>query len=266
MAGDANILISVVIPAFNAEKTLRQAIDSVLAQKYARVEVIVVDDASTDATYPLAQELAKTDPRIKVYRNPCNLGVSETRNRGVVQAGAEWIALLDSDDLWEPSKLEKQCEKMREYPDCPFFFTGSAFVGAEDQPSEYQLHVPERMTYGALLRQNRISCSSVLIRKDLLQAYPMPKDAMLHEDYAAWLQILRTIPYAVGIDEPLLIYRLNQNSKSGRKGRAARMQWRTYRHVGLSWGQSARFFASYALRGVKKYTSIHRGMHKNRER
>ena len=266
MATDATTLISVVMPAFNAEKTLEQSIRSVLQQKHQNLELIVVDDASIDATYAIARELAQKDARVKVYKNVQNLGVSETRKKGIAKASAEWIALLDSDDMWDAYKLEKQCEKMKAYPECPFFFTGSAFVDEDNQPSKYTLHVPEQMTYRALLRQNLISCSSVLIRKELLETFPMPKDPMLHEDYAAWLQILRTIPYAVGIDEPLLIYRLDKNSKSGNKRKAARMQWRTYQYVGLPFFQTAVFFASYALRSLKKYTSIHRGMWENGER
>ena len=98
-------LISVVVPAWRAEKTLAATLDSILSQTWRELEVLVVDDASPDGTLALAQSYAAKEPRVRVIAQPENGGVSKARNRGVREARGEWIAFLDSDDLWMPEKL-----------------------------------------------------------------------------------------------------------------------------------------------------------------
>ena len=99
-------LISVVVPAWRAEKTLAATLDSVLLQTWRELEVLVVDDASPDGTLALAQSYAAKDPRVRVIAQPENGGVSKARNRGVREARGEWIAFLDSDDAYEPNFLK----------------------------------------------------------------------------------------------------------------------------------------------------------------
>ena len=94
--------ISVVVPAWRAEKTLAATLDSILCQTWREIEVLVVDDASPDGTLALAQRYASRDERVRVLAQPENGGVSNARNRGVREARGEWIAFLDSDDLWMP--------------------------------------------------------------------------------------------------------------------------------------------------------------------
>ena len=102
------MLVSIVTPAYNCEKYLRKTVESVLSQSYTSWEMIIVDDCSTDGTFALAQQLAAQEPRIRVFRNETNQGVSLTRNRGIAQTRGKYIALLDGDDLWESDKLERQ--------------------------------------------------------------------------------------------------------------------------------------------------------------
>ena len=256
----ADQLISVVMPAFNAEKTIGQAIRSVLNQTHKKLELIIIDDASTDKTLPIATEYAQTDARIRILRNSENSGVSCSRNSGVKAASAEWIAFLDSDDMWMPDKLERQCRTVLNSPSCSICFTGSSFTDERGQPCDYTLSVPGRLTYYDLLKQNLISCSSVLVKKKLLEKYPMAEDPMIHEDLATWLNILKYEPYAVGINEPLLIYRFHKSSKSGNKLRAAKMQWKTYQTAGISRIKSIPYFVIYAWRNIKKYLHIQKGL------
>lgn len=250
------LLVSVVMPAFNAEKTIGQAIRSVLKQTHRKLELLIIDDGSADGTLSIAEAYAKQDERIRILRNGGNRGVSYSRNHGVKEARAEWIAFLDSDDLWAPEKLEKQIPAINSNPSCRLFYTGSAFVDEQGEGYEYILRVPERLTYRDLLKQNLISCSSVLAEKAALEEHPMQRDPMIHEDFATWLNILRDGACAVGVDEPLLIYRLSGKSKSGNKLRAAKMQWRTYRAVGLGRVKAIPYFMVYAWRNVKKYKKI----------
>lgn len=250
--------VSVVMPAFNAEKTIGQAIQSVLSQSHSNLELIIIEDYSADRTLEIAENYGKNDQRVRVFRNTQNQGVAKSRNIGVEAARFGWVAFLDSDDMWQPDKLEKQIALVREHPQCSVCFTGSAFMDGGAQQYEYNLAVPDRITYRELLKQNLISCSSVLAKREALRRYPMHSDAMIHEDFATWLKILKKEAYAVGLNEPLLIYRIHESSKSGNKLRAAKMQWRTYRHVGLNLFQSVYYFTIYAGRSLGKYTRIHR--------
>ena len=107
-----------------------------------------------------------------------------------------------------------------------------------------------------LLCQNIVSCSSTLVKKECLLRHPMKDDRMIHEDLAAWLAVLDETPYAVGVDEPLLLYRVSKSGKSGNKFKAAKMQWRTYRAANVPFFTAAISFLRYAVRGVVKYASI----------
>ena len=249
-----NVNISIVMPAFNSEKYINEAIDSVLAQSYQHWELIVVDDASTDSSFKLAEYYK--DSRIRVIRNNENVGVAGSRNRGAREAKWDWIAFLDSDDLWRADKLEKQINQIEDIPNGKLFFTGSGFINENGDHLNYELHVPEKITREEVLKQNLISCSSVVIKKELFLRYPMPDIRNIHEDFAVWLKILQEEPFAYGLDEPLLTYRLHNTSKSGNKLKSAMMQWKTYRVSGESLISSIINLTSYTLRGLKKYENL----------
>ena len=248
-------LISVIIPAYNAEKTLEAAVRSVLSQTWGNIEVIVVDDCSADATGEIAGAIAAGDSRVRVYRNESNHGVSYNRNFGVKAAAGSYVAFLDSDDLWLPEKLEKQMRLVERYPEASLFFTGSGFITEDGKRYGYVLRVPENINYRQLAAQNLISCSSVLARRETMLAFPMENDEV-HEDFAVWLRILRQESYAYGVDEPLLVYRVSGNSKSGNKVKAAKMTFNTYRFVGIPPLQRIWSFFLYTLRSVRKYSAL----------
>ena len=100
--------ISIITPAYNCEKYLEEAVDSVLAQTLQDWEMLIIDDCSSDNTYRCMQKLAQKDNRIRIFRNKHNVGAAATRNYGIQEAQSQWIAFLDSDDLWRKEKLEKQ--------------------------------------------------------------------------------------------------------------------------------------------------------------
>lgn len=248
--------ISIITPAYNCEKYLEEAVDSVLAQAYEDWELLIIDDCSKDATYLRMQELAKKDKRIRIFQNPHNSGAAATRNNGIRKANGEWIAFLDSDDLWRPEKLERQMAVLRKHPEASFMFTGSAFIEDDGMTIAHVLHVPEKINKRKLLGQNVISCSSVLIRKELMLEFPMPEEDGIHEDFATWLAILSKIPYAYGVDEPLLVYRRALASKSGQKNKSAHMNWQTYIKAGIPTGQRIFYMASYTVHGLYKYSLL----------
>lgn len=251
-----NTFVSVVMPAYNAAGTLACAIDSVLAQTHRDFELIVIDDCSRDQTADIAREYAARDARVRFLQNAENSGVSLTRNNGVAAARHEWIAFLDSDDTWHPEKLEKQLAALEEHPACSLFFTATAYVDEQGERSDFILRAPARVTRKDVLKQNVISCSSSLVRRELLEKFPMLNDRMIHEDMATWFRVLTVTPYAVGVDEPLLIYRVSKSGKSGNKFAAAKMQWRTYRALRIPFFASLGYFLVYAFRNVKKYAAL----------
>lgn len=247
-------LVSIIMPAYNCEKYVAQAINSVVDQVYKKWELLVLDDGSKDNTLQIIEKFSQNDSRIKVLTNGKNIGVSATRNRGIDIASGDWIAFLDSDDMWKPEKLAKQFEIV-EKESAEFLFTGSSYINEEGKPFKGIFEVPEEVTYKKLRNQNVISCSSVLLKKKYFENIKMEKDDM-HEDYAVWLRILKLGVVAFGVNEPLLIYRISRNSKSGNKMKTVKMTYKVFRFVGINPLGSAYFMVRHVISSVLKYKRI----------
>ncbi|NFP91586.1 glycosyltransferase family 2 protein [Clostridium sporogenes] len=247
-------LISIIMPVYNCQKYIEKAINSVITQTYKSWELIVIDDESKDNTIKIIEKLSNKDQRIRFYKNEKNLGVSETRNKGISLANGEWIAFLDSDDMWKPSKLEKQII-ISNTVEAEFIFTGSSFINENGIYYEGILEVPEKVNYKKLRNHNVISCSSVLIKKKFFKDIRMEKDDM-HEDYAVWLRVLNTGVCAYGINEPLIVYRISPNSKSGKKIRTIKMTYKVFRFIGMNPVASAYFMCRHIMGSINKYRKI----------
>lgn len=247
-------LISIIMATYNAEKTIEQAISSVLNQTYPNFELLVVNDCSKDKTVEVVEKVAARDSRVRLISNVKNSGVSYTRKHGLEEAKGSWIAILDSDDAWAPEKLEKQIA-LQKRVNADLLFTGSAFMDSDGQPIDWYLHAPAEVSYRQLLKQNVLSNSSALVRKELYAKYYAIGDGM-HEDFAIWLSILKEGKKAYGVDEPLLIYRIAKSSKSGNKVKAAKMNWNTYRYVGLNPLSAFYYECWYVVKGLLKYKNL----------
>jgi teichuronic acid biosynthesis glycosyltransferase TuaG len=243
-------MISVIIPAYNSEHTLEEAISSAMAQSWKDLEILVMDDGSTDDSSRIARELADLDDRIRLLPNEKNLGVEATRNRGLDLARGEWIAFLDADDAWLPDKLEKQMSRLRQTGG-DLSYTGYTFIDRDSRAIRRPYEVPESVQWRRFLAENVIGCSTALFRKpDTIRM----RTGYGHEDYVFWLELLRAGYRAVGVNEPLMRYRVTEESRSGDKKRAAKSRWRIYRQfLGLDVFRSAGYFASYAIRGIIKH-------------
>ncbi len=254
---DRSALISIILPAYNAEKTLAQSAISVLSQSYDKIELVIIDDGSTDGTKAIADDIARTDSRVKVISNEVNIGVLKTRLKGVRASMGQWIAFIDSDDLWDKDKLKRQMDLIQN-TGCVLAYTGSGYIGSTGNAISWTLHVPEEVTYKVLLRQNLISNSSVLVKKDIFLKYsPFSEDHRdMHEDFACWLLILKGNYRACGIDEPLITYRVHRKSMTGNKLHSAELNWYTYRYIGLNVFQSAFYMVSYMVKGLMKYSHL----------
>lgn len=251
---DNGPLVSVIMPAYNAGKYISEAIRSVLSQSFRNWELLVVDDRSADDTAEKAESFCAYDPRVRLYRGEKNVGAKRSRDFALKMARGEWIAYLDADDCWESDKLQKQLEFAKE-KNAEFTYTASSFMNERGEPYGWIMNVPEAIGYRELLKQNLISCSSIMVKKSLL-LYNVPSGDGTHEDYALWLTLLKRGVRAYGLDLPLLRYRISRDSKSGNKFRSALMTYRTYRLAGLSRLEAARHMPFYIFRGVKKYNSI----------
>ena len=247
-------LISIIMAAYNAEMTIGKAISSVLSQTYRNFELLVVDDCSTDRTDRVIERFQKNDDRRVLIKNHVNCGVSVSRKRGMEEAKGQWIAVLDSDDAWVRNKLEKQIAIQKE-KNADLIYSGSGFMDHEGKIIHWYLKVPEVISYKCLLKQNLISNSSVLIRKELYSKYYVENDD-IHEDFAEWLNILKNRKKVYGINEPLLIYRVSRISRSGNKLKAVKMNWNTYRYVGLSIFSAIYYECWYIFKGLYKYWQL----------
>lgn len=247
-------LISIIMPAYNCEKYIIEAINSVIKQTYVNWELIVIDDGSKDNTVKIIKEFSSNEIRISFFQNDENQGVSITRNKGISIAKGDWIAFLDSDDIWEKTKLEKQMEYAKR-TSSEFLFTGVSYINESGKPFKGIFEVTNEVTYKKLRVQNVISCSSVLIKKKFFNIIKMDRDD-LHEDYAVWLRILKTGLTAHGINEPLLIYRISRNSKSGKKIKTIKMTYKVFRFIGINPIGSSYFMFRHIMGSVLKYKKI----------
>jgi glycosyltransferase involved in cell wall biosynthesis len=195
--------VSVIIPTHNRRAMVREAIASVLAQRGASFELIVVDDGSTDGTFEM---LASIDGVTVAHTE--HRGVAAARNHGVTMASAPLVAFLDSDDLWSPDKLRRQLAFMREYPDCAISQTGEIWIrdGRRVNPGVRHLKRAGDIFVDSL-RTCLISPSAVMMRTELFRELcGFDEDFAAAEDYDLWLRIL--IDHEVGLlDEPLVTRR-----------------------------------------------------------
>lgn len=253
----ATPLISIIMPALNSQRFIAESIKTAQQQTFTNWELLIVDNGSSDKTKQIAEKAALADPRIRVFEDRSAGSPAVARKCALQNARGEWIAFLDSDDLWDPEKLQIQLDTAKE-KESPFLFTASAFVDADGNRKGYVLKVPERIAYPEILKQDIISCSSVLVRRELLSGCFNETDNTVSDDFAAWIRILRTKKIcAVGINQPLLHYRLSSNSLSANKVYSALRTFKTYRHSGLSVLTSVRYWIYYVFRSLRKYSKLY---------
>jgi teichuronic acid biosynthesis glycosyltransferase TuaG len=236
------------MPSLNSVKFIDAAIASVLAQTHAALELIVVDNPSTDGTSEIIAQYAAQDARVKHVRLERNLGsAAKSRNQGLALAKGNYIAFLDSDDLWSQEKLTQQVTEMKR-TGSPFAYTGYAVLdegGSLILPHE---HVPNVLTYRAMLQRNAIATSTVLFDRSIIKGFQFPEDVPVSEDYSAWLSVFKCFDFACGLDKPLTQYRVVKNSLSSKKYKTALVVWGFLRRQeGLGPIHASWNFANYAI-------------------
>ena len=248
-------LVSVIMPAYNAERFIEEAINSVVNQTVEDWELIVIDDGSADSTFEIVNTYAQKDPRIRAFINEKNMGVAKTRNRGLDLARGKYVALLDSDDYWKPQLLEKMLYRSQE-TSADIVYCSYEMVDEGGQKVCNDFIVPLETTYEESMVRSVITCSSVLITADLVRKNHFPTN-MYHEDIALWFQLLRDGVVARGVTEVLAVYRQVTNSRSAGKIKSACRRWKIYReHLKLPFFKSVWIMARYAYYGLVKFKRI----------
>ncbi len=245
--------VSVIMPVYNSQNFLFFAINSVLSQSYSNFELIIIDDHSSDYSREIIQFFAQKDLRIIMLYNNKNMGVAYSRNIGLEKASGDYIAFIDSDDIWEKEKLEKQLFFMGK--DIEFSFTASSFIDENGISLKRKISVPKNVDYKKLFFNNVIPCSSVILTKKLAKTISM-SSKYLHEDLLAWLLILKKNKFAFGLNEVLLNYRIHKSSKSINKFKSFVMNYNLYKELGYNNFFSFLFVLIHNLFVFNKYIGV----------
>ena len=227
--GSKEPLVSVIIPAYNAERFIAKTLDSVLAQTYRNIEVIVVDDGSWDRTAEIVEAIAPTDERVILLQQP-NSGVAAARNLGIQKARGEFIAPIDADDFWYPENIEKQVQcLLKAEPSVGLVYAWSVDIDQEDRlTGEFRASTIEGNVYKTLICHNFLGNSSAsLIRRDCLNKVGgyncqlQEANAQGCEDWDLYLRIAEQYQFRA-VPEFLIGYRKGSSSMSGDYDRMAK--------------------------------------------
>ncbi|MBD2425194.1 glycosyltransferase [Phormidium sp. FACHB-1136] len=206
-------IISVIIPAYNAEKTIKETLESALNQSFRDLEVIVIDDGSTDKTAEIVSGLE--DNRIRFFSYP-NSGAQISRNRGIEKSTGDYLSFLDADDLWTPDKLEAQYFALQEHSDCAVAYSWTTFIDENGNPLpggqrfRFQGQVYEQLLLGDFIG----SGSNPLIRKEALLAVGTFDEAILGgQDWEMWLRLASQYSFTV-VPRNQVLYRKSSTSWS----------------------------------------------------
>ncbi len=239
-------LVSIISPAFNAGNTIDATIRSVIAQTYSNWEMLIADDCSKDDTIERAKSWTQ-DSRVSLLINKENMGPAHTRNRLLQKAKGRYIAFLDTDDEWLPTKLEEQLELMR--------LTGAGICGSgytrRFTDKTIDLIPSPRIRYKDMLKSNQIPMLTAII--DLNQHPNLEFTIKGHEDYQLWLDLTRGGDECVCVQKILAIYNAgNVCSVSNNKLKAARWHWDILSREPIPWYKKLYFFSFYITRGLLK--------------
>ena len=244
-------LVSIITPAYNAERFICETIRSVQAQDHDDWEMLIVDDGSSDNTCAIARDLAASDSRIRLMVAHEHGGPARARNQAFEQAQSRYVAFLDSDDLWLPCKLSKQMAYMKEHG-AGLVYSAYEFIDENGDVLGKPVQVPATLDYHGVLKNTIIACLTVLVdreRSGPLEMLPLPQQ----EDLSLWCRILKRGVVAHGVQEVLARYRVVKGSASRNKIRSALHMWKFYLEVEhLSLSYSCWCYGQYAWRAYCK--------------
>lgn len=243
-------LVSIITPCYNSEGFITETINSVISQDYKQWELIIVDDKSTDETCKIVENFMQLHRNIRLIQLENNGGVANARNVGLKETNGKYIAFLDSDDVWLKEKLSKQVAYMEE-KSLPMSFCAYNRINEEGDIISKKIEVPFNVNYNQLLSHNVIIFSTSMTLKSAIGDLKFKKAG--HEDWIFWLDLFKKCGAGYGINEPLALYRIRNNSVSSNKLKVIGYTWKILREsekIGLF--KSIYLFSKYAFATVLK--------------
>lgn len=222
-----NDLVSIIIPTYNTEKFIGATLQSVQNQTYQNWEMILVDDASTDDTVKIIQDFAANDHRIKLSVLPKNSGNGYARNVALEKATGKYIAYLDADDLWFPTKLEKQIQFLKTN-NLPFTFSFYDCIDEDGNSLHRRVQAPLNLTYKQLFFCNYVGNLTAIYDADYFGKVVITA-TQKRQDWRLWLTILKQIKETKPVPEPLAFYRIRKDSISSSKVKLIKHNFQVYR-------------------------------------
>ena len=244
-------MVSIIVPVYNAAKYIEKTIEMVSKQTYKDWELILVDDASTDGSADLIDEIiASQGKRIRLIRKSVNEGAAAARNSGIDASAGRYIAFLDADDVWLPEKLDKQIAFM-ERTGAAFSFHSYEFGDEEANPTGRVVRAPKTLSFRQALSRTVIFTTTVMFDTEKIDMEIIHMPQVPSEDTATWWRILKSGYVAYGLDENLAVYRRPAKSLSSNKFVAIQRIWFLYRNIAdLSVIQSMFYFVGWAVRAT----------------
>ena len=206
-------LISVIIPVFNGEKTIYKTIESLLKQTFSHLEILVIDDGSTDSTVEIVKSIF--DSRLHIYSYP-NAGISANRNRGLGKATGEYLSFIDADDLWASDKLEAQLNALLKHPQAALAYSWTDYIDMNGNFLKSGRRITETgNVYSKLLMSNFLeNGSNPLIRSEVFNTIGgFDESLTVAEDWDMWLRISACYEFVL-VPEVKIFYRVQVNSLS----------------------------------------------------
>ncbi|MDR4949075.1 glycosyltransferase family 2 protein [Neobacillus cucumis] len=254
MGESSDVAVSIITPTYNAAKFIVETIGSVKEQTFTNWEMIIVDDCSLDNTVDIVKKEIESDSRIKLIELKRNSGPARARNQAIAAAKGDFLAFLDSDDLWLPKKLEMQLLFMVKN-NLAFSYTDYRIMTEDGAKTDIVFKVPSKLGYKTLLKNTMIGTLTVMLDKRKVGMVQMPLNRDCSEDFGLWLSILSRGIHAYGLNEELAIYRKSENSLSSNKFKSAKKTWNTYRKVEkINLTSSLWYFANYSINALRKHS------------
>ena len=227
-------LISVVIPIYNAEKYIKKSVMSVLNQSYQFFELIIVDDNSKDTSLLIVEQLAKQDKRIKILKRKINFGSPALpRNDGIKKAKSEFIAFLDSSDIWHKDKLQKSVKILSNHNKIDILYHNESHINLNGIKKTHKFpQINNESPYEFLLYGNQISTSSAIVRVSKLfstGAFSLNKDFISSESYDLWLRLAISGAFFYILKEVLTEKQYRKNSLSADRKKHSNALFNVYK-------------------------------------
>lgn len=221
-------LVSIITPSYNCARFISETIESIQSQTYQNWELLITDDQSSDDSVSVIESYVSKDPRIKLFRLDKNSGAGVARNNSIKEAKGRFIAFCDSDDRWYPDKLSRQVNILAN-GDAAVVYSSYTTCN-EDGEVKGIVVAYHRITYKEILRDDSIGFLTCIYDTQRLGKIFMPT-LRKRQDWGLKILLLRKAGYAVGIIEPLAIYRLSENSLSKKKFNLIKYNVRIYREI-----------------------------------